>query len=249
MIKEAQPTVPTAGPMASVIAAMNAGLNIEEAKGLLAEQKAWEEGETRKAFACSMAEFKLNPPEILKDKTGFLPDGEGGFESYDYATIGNVCEQIIKAAARHGFSHRWIPDRGPNGELVVTCEVTHRSGHAQQTRLDSKREDRPDLTVAQSEQSVRTFLQRYSLLMAYGFAAKEQPDDDGHGGAGLQPPAEDSVVQGWIIYANNADTLEKLSAVRREAATAFDNASDVNGWGRVKAALDARLAALQGGAS
>lgn len=236
----------TAGPMASAIAAMNAGLNISEVNALQQEQREFEKNESRKAFVSGMAEFKMNPPEILKDKTAFKPDGNEGFESYDYATIGNVCEQIIKTAAAHGFSHRWIPGRSLDDKIEVVCEVSHRDGHAEATRLDAPAEHDPGLTVAQSEQSVRTFLQRYSLLMAFGFAAKDHPDDDGRGGADTPRPSEDSVLQGWCIYARDAKTLDALASVRKEAASAFDDVGDVRGWNTVKAVLDARMTELGG---
>lgn len=242
-------TIPATGPMASAIAAMAAGLNLTEVKELQKDQRDWEKGEERKAFVADMAAFKMNPPEILKDKTAFKPDGNDGFESYDYATIGNVCEQIIKAAASHGFSHRWIPGRNPiDGKVEVTCEVAHRGGHVEATRLDAAAEHYPGLTVAQSEQSVRTFLQRYSLLMAFGFAPKDHPDDDGRGGADTPKPSEDSVVQGWCIYARDAKTVVALAEVRKQAASAFNDAGDVRGWNTVKAVLDARLQELGGAA-
>lgn len=240
-------TTTHAGPMASAILAMQAGLNISEVKALQVEQSAWEKDQARKAFVADMAAFKVSPPEILKDKTAFKPDGDGGFESYDYATIGNVCEQIIKAAAAHGFSHRWVPSRSPvGGNIEISCELAHRGGHIETTRLDAPAERDPSLTVAQSEQSVRTFLQRYSLLMAFGFAPKDNPDDDGRGGADMPKPADDSVIQGWCIYAKDAKTLEALAEVRKQAATAFSDAGDVRGWNTVKLALDARLQELGG---
>ena len=234
------------GPMAAAIKAMNAGLNLAEVKELQAEQRAWEAGEAHKSFLAAMVAFKANPPTILKDKTVIKPDGEDGFESYDYATIGNVCEQIIKSAAAHGLTHSWVPGRGESGVIEVTCELSHVGGHVQRTKLDAPREAPIGLTVAQAEQSVRTFLERYSLLLAFGLAAKDRPDDDGRGGATLSTPESQSVTEGWVIYANSAKTLEELSSVRKEAAMAFDEAGDTRGWGVVQQALDDHMRVLQG---
>lgn len=239
---------PIAGPMAAAIAAMNAGLNLAEIKELQTEQRTWEATEAHKSFLAAMVAFKKDPPTIIKDKTAFKPDGDEGFESYDYATIGNVCEKIIKSAAAHGLTHTWVPGRGSEGTIEVTCELAHVGGHVQRTKLDAPRESSPGLTVAQAEQSVRTFLERYSLLLAFGLAAKDRPDDDGRGGATLPITANQSVTEGWVIYARGAENLAALASVRKEAAIAFDEAGDIHGWGIVQRALDERMQVLQAAA-
>lgn len=242
------PAAPLAGPFANALAAMNANMNMSEIKELQQAQREWESEEARKAFLAAMVAFKRNPPVILKDKTAFKPDGNGGFESYDFATIGNVCEQIVQSAAEHSLTHNWVPGRNPdNDNIVVVCELAHVGGHVQRTPLDAPREQVPGLTVAQAEQSVRTFLERYSLLLAFGFAAKDRPDDDGRGGASLPPPASSSATEGWVIYANSADSIETLDSVRREAAAAFHAAGDAANWEVVKRALDARQDELSAG--
>ena len=95
--------------------------------------------------------------------------------AYDHATIGNVCDQIIRAAAEYGFSHRWIPSRGEQGELVITCEVTHRLGHIQLTALEGPPDTSGTKNVLQANQSTRTYLQRHSLLLAFGSQAVATP--------------------------------------------------------------------------
>lgn len=196
---------PTAGPLAMAMQAMRAGMSINDMRDMLNLQKEWEANEARKAFVDAMSEFKKNPPSILKDKHVAFSTAKG-MTSYDHATIGNVCDQIIKAAAEYGFSHRWIPSKGEHGELVITCEVTHRLGHSQNTPIEGPRDDSGTKNVLQANQSTRTYLQRHSLLMAFGFATKDQPDDDGMGGGpdidpGLLQSARDAAMQGWKPFA------------------------------------------------
>ena len=194
----------TAGPLAMAMQAMRAGMSIADMRDMLNLQKEWEANEARKAFVAAMAEFKKNPPTILKDKHVAFQTAKGVTE-YDHATIGNVCDQIVKAAAEYGFSHRWIPSRGDAGQYVVTCEVTHRLGHIQETTLDGGRDDSGGKNAIQGGVSTNTYLQRHSLLMAFGFATKDQHDDDGRG-AGPVPPellqaARDASLQGWKALA------------------------------------------------
>lgn len=212
----------TAGPLAMAMQALRAGMSINDMRDMLNLQKEWEANEARKAFVDSMAAFKKNPPSILKDKHVAFSTAKG-MTSYDHATIGNVCDQIIKAAAEYGFSHRWIPSKGEHGELIITCEVTHRLGHSQNTAIEGPRDDSGTKNVLQANQSTRTYLQRHSLLMAFGFATKDQPDDDGAGGpqvpAELLQAARDAAMQGWKPFAAwiAACTDEQRAQLRPES--------------------------------
>ena len=214
----------TQGPLAMAMQAMRAGMSINDMRDMLNLQKEWEANEARKAFVDAMSEFKKNPPSILKDKHVAFSTAKG-MTSYDHATIGNVCDQIIKAAAEYGFSHRWIPSKGEHGELVITCEVTHRLGHSQNTPIEGPRDDSGTKNVLQANQSTRTYLQRHSLLMAFGFATKNQPDDDGAGGPAVVTPllqaARDAAMQGWKPFA--AWIKSRTEAERAELKPESDN--------------------------
>lgn len=234
----------SAGPLAMAMQAMKAGMSVADMRDMLNLQKEWEANEARKAFVDSMAAFKKNPPEILKDKHVAFTTSKGTTE-YDHATIGNVCDQIIKAAAEYGFSHRWIPSKGEGGELVITCEVTHRLGHIQLTPLEGPRDDSGGKNALQGGQSTRTYLQRHSLLMAFGFATKDQPDDDGRS-AGSQYDAA-GTLQEWTDKANAAINLLALNDTRKMAGQEFAAAKDVDGWNAFKKVVDAKRAELVAG--
>lgn len=231
-----------AGPMAAALQAYRLGMTPADVKSMLEVQKEWEANEARKAFVADMAQFKKNPPEILKDKHVEFRTSKG-VTSYDHATIGNVCDKIIKAAAQHGFSHRWIPDVGPHGQLVISCEITHRLGHVQLTELRGPRDDSGNKNMLQGDQSTRTYLERHSLLMAFGFATIDQPDDDGRASTG----GTDDVVDGWIKYVNSATSAEQLEQIRKEGAKAFNEAGDIAGWNKVKASVMDMAASLNKG--
>jgi len=214
----------TQGPLAMAMQAMRAGMSIADMRDMLNLQKEWEANEARKAFVDAMSEFKKNPPSILKDKHVAFSTAKG-MTSYDHATIGNVCDQIIKAAAEYGFSHRWIPSKGENGALVITCEVTHRLGHSQNTPIEGPRDDSGTKNILQANQSTRTYLQRHSLLMAFGFATKDQPDDDGMGGpqvpSELLQAAREAAMQGWKPFA--AWIKSRTEAEREQLKPESDN--------------------------
>lgn len=227
--------VPMAGPLASALQALQAGVPLEQLQGLLAIQKDWEANEARKAFVADMAAFKLNPPEILKDKHVTFETSKGT-TSYDHATIGNVCEKIIVAAAAHGFSHRWVPGRLEDGRLSVTTVVTHRLGHFEETVLEGPRDDSGGKNAIQGAISTNTYLSRHGVLMAFGFATKDQPDDDGRGAAGGSAPAYDAAenLEHWLKQARAAETEEAIAEVRAAACNDFEAARDLAGWETVR---------------
>jgi hypothetical protein len=235
-----------AGPLAMAMQAMKAGMSIADMRDMLNLQKEWEANEARKAFVDAMAAFKKNPPAILKDKHVEFATSKGT-TSYDHATIGNVCDAIIKAAAEYGFSHRWIPSKGEHGELVITCEVTHRLGHSQLTPLEGPRDDSGTKNVLQANQSTRTYLQRHSLLLAFGFATKDQPDDDGRAAGGGDQYDAAGTLQTWTERANAAINLPTLNETRKMAGHEFNAAKDVAGWNAFKAVVERKRAELVAG--
>lgn len=254
MIEEQQPashplvapqSEPVAGPLAMAMQAIRAGMSIADMRDMLSLQKEWEANEARKAFVDAMAAFKKNPPTILKDKRVEFTTAKGT-TSYDHATIGNVCDQIIKAAAEYGFSHRWIPSRGAQGELVITCEVTHRLGHIQLTPLEGPRDDSGTKNVLQANQSTRTYLQRHSLLLAFGFATSDQPDDDGRGSSGVDNSAVlAALLAKWTAEANAAESTAALERTWGQGVAEFNMAKDMAGYRAFKDVVSKKGAQLK----
>ncbi len=135
------------------------------------------------AFAAAMADFKRNPPKIIKDKHVAIPHKDGrGVTEYDHATLGHVCDQIIAGLAAVGISHRWDLAQLDGGMIEVTCVLTHAQGHSVRTSLRSSRDDSGSKNNIQGIGSTQSYLSRYTLLAATGLAAG-MPDNDGRGAA------------------------------------------------------------------
>jgi len=137
-------------------------------------QKLWEANEAKKAYVVAMNEFKLNPPEIFKDKK--VDYGEGKTK-YDHASLENVNAVIISSLAEHGFSHRWDTEQIDGGQIRVTCVITHILGHSEFTPLQSGADQSGGKNNIQAIGSTLTYLQRYTLLSATGLAVKGMDDD------------------------------------------------------------------------
>jgi hypothetical protein len=157
--------------------ALDSGADLDRLEKLMDLQQKYEANEARKAFADDMARFKARPLIIKKDNLVSYGEGKNKTE-YMHATIGNVVDVIVPALAEFGFSHRWdLAQR--DGQVIVTCVITHRLGHSQETTLMAAPDASGGKNGIQSVISAKTYLQRHTLLAATGAATMDQPDDDG----------------------------------------------------------------------
>ena len=229
-----------AGPMANAIAALKAGLTVEQMQGLMALQKDFEANEARKAYVADMAAFKLNPPEIYKTKQVAFAG-----TAYSHATLGDVAKAIVDALAKHGFSHSWETKQA-NGLITVTCRITHRLGHSESTTMESAADVSGKKNAIQAIASAQTYLSRYTLLQSCGLATMDMPDDDGHG-ASQAPidynPAE--ALTAWMSRIDSAISIEALRVTRSMAAEEIQAAGDVKSWNIVKSHAANKKAALE----
>jgi len=217
-----------ATPADMVIYAMQNGGTIEQVREMMQLQREWEADQARKAYVSDMADFKKNPPEIIKDKQVAFSGTQ-----YMHATLGAVTEAIVVGLARHGFSHRW--DTAQNGGVIeVTCILTHKLGHSERTTLTGAKDESGKKNQIQQVASTITYLQRYTLLAATGVATKDQADDDGRGAE-----LDTRLADHWIATANAAPNLKDLERVWSLGVAAIQSAGDQHAYKEFKAAVSA----------
>lgn len=180
-------------PLALVQMAVQRGDSIETITQLVALAERMQANQARMAFVEAMAQFKRNPPKILKDKHVSFQTSKGVTE-YDHARIGTVCAAIVKGLSEVGISHRWDLKQGEGGRVTVTCILTHVNGHSESTPLSSSPDDSGGKNNIQAIASATTYLQRYTLLAATGLATNDMPDDDGRGTSAPEPLTEDHLA-------------------------------------------------------
>ena len=195
-----------AGPLANAIAAIQAGMSVEQMQGLMGLQERFEANEARKAYVAAMAEFKRTPPTIFKDK-----EVSFGSTHYAHATLGNVTGVIVDALASHGISHRWDTKQA-DGKITVICTLTHCLGHSESTQLEAEPDASGQKNKIQQIASAISYLQRYTLLAASGMAVQDQFDNDGETlrkevPADLLFAAQNNAVLGWKALSAWTKTL------------------------------------------
>lgn len=223
-----------ATPADMIMYVMQKGGSIDQLEKFMELQLRWEADQARKAFVEAMAEFKKNPPQIVKDKEVAF---SGTF--YTHATLGNVTNAIVEGLAKHGFSHRWNVKQ--EGALIeVSCTITHRQGHSESVSMQAGKDDSGKKNAIQQVASTITYLQRYTLLAATGLATHDQIDDDGQG---YDTGLSDKLV-GKVAGAKDKDALQ---AVWQDAIKELRAAGDMDAYQRVKDAVVSRKAELEGG--
>lgn len=150
--------------------AVASGADLDKLEKLLVLQERFEAGEAKKAYNKAMADFKVNPPEINKDKTVKYKDVK-----YNHASLYNVTEKISGELSKHGLSASWSMKQ--NGVIIVTCKITHVKGHSEETTLSAPSDVSGCKNAIQAIGSTITYLERYTLLALTGLATFD--DDDG----------------------------------------------------------------------
>ena len=143
---------------------------VDQLEKLLMLQERHDANQARKAYHVAMAAFKVNPPKIDKDRTVKYKDVK-----YNHASLYNITEKINAELSKHGLSAAWTTKQ--NGNVEVTCKITHKQGHSEETTLKAPADTSGSKNAIQAIGSTITYLQRYSLLALTGLATFD--DDDG----------------------------------------------------------------------
>ena len=174
---EALPTLspaPTSNPMAMMMDAKAAGFEMSEIKEMMDLQDRNDKRLAKQAFDKAMADFKRDPPKVIKDK-------ENAQYGSMYATIGNVVNTVNEAMGPFGLNARWeFPT--PDAETIYcTCILAHELGHEERVTLDAPVDKSGAKNALQQRRSSRTYLRLETFEAVTGIASQYNEDDDGNG--------------------------------------------------------------------
>lgn len=140
-----------------------------------------EAARARKAFDSAIAAAKADFGKIVKKHSVSRGKDGGGFKHEDLA---DIAEAVDPALAANGLSYRFRATSNPTEPIKVTCVVTHKDGHFEETSLSAGADASGGKNGIQAIGSTLSYLQRYSLRLALGIAAGRE--DDGKA-ASVQP--------------------------------------------------------------
>lgn len=172
-------------PQAMIQQAIQSGSGVEVMERLLALQERHDAFQARKAFDDAMADLRANMPTIVKGQNADFGKGKA---SYKFEDLSAVTEALSPIMAGVGLSFRWRTQSQQNG-VAVTCIVSHREGHSEETTLFAGLDTSGSKNAIQALGSAVTYLQRYTLKAAVGVAAAKD-DDAQEAGQRREPEAE-----------------------------------------------------------
>lgn len=233
-------------PAAMIQQAIQQGSGVEVMERLLALQERYDAFNARKAFDDAMADLRKNLPKITKSReVDFTNKNGGGRTHYKFEDLAEITEALAAPMSSVGLSFRWYTDNQQGG-VKVTCRITHRDGHYEETSLFGPVDGSGNKNPIQAIGSAVTYLQRYTLKAAVGIAASH--DDDAQEAGRKADPAPRSQDNSRAVFAG----------FESEVRSAGNNAMLQAIWGRIEksglsqdlrdelvAAINDRLAALK----
>lgn len=170
-------------PMAMMLQAKAAGFQMAEIKEMMDLQDRNDRRTAKQAFDAAMADFKRNPPKVIKDMENKQYDSQ-------YASIGNVVNTVNEAMGPFGLNARWeFPT--PDGQMLFcTCVLAHALGHEERVTLDAPIDESGKKNALQQRRSTRTYLRLETFEAVTGIASQYNVDDDGNAGKGAPAPVE-----------------------------------------------------------
>lgn len=167
-----QQTADPETPNTLVRLAVQQNFDLEKLEKLLQLQRDWQKEEARKAFFTALSKFQSELPPIVKADSADM--GRAGRRHY--ASLGTINEVIRPYLYANGLSFRFRQQQGPEG-ITVTCIVSHRDGHSEETTLTAGADASGGKNTIQSVGSTVTYLCRYTLVSALGLTTVEDDDD------------------------------------------------------------------------
>lgn len=186
---KAMATVTTPDGLLAMAVSQNADL--DKLEKIMELKRRWDEDEARKAFNVAVAEFKKNPPDIIKDKK----NNQYGSQ---YVGLANLVNNGSAALAPYGLTVDWKIDQGKAPQITVTCILKHALGHREEVSITGAPDDSGAKNKLQQIKSTITYLKGETFQCVTGITARDcQGDNDGNGAGKAQQgnnrPAHEAV--------------------------------------------------------
>jgi len=181
VVQHELPAMPVAQitPMHMLQIAVQQGADLQKLEKLMELQERWEASQARKAFDAAISAAKAEIKPIVKRREVDFPGKEGRARTnYKYEDLAAIADAVDPILAKHGLSYRHR-SKQEGKILTVTCVLSHRDGHFEETSLFAANDESGNKNGIQGIGSTATYLQRYTLKLALGLSATK--DDDGKG--------------------------------------------------------------------
>ena len=158
--------------------AVSGGADIEKLEKLMALQERFEANQAKKDYNFAMSLFQSELPII--EKLGIVDfTSTKGRTFYQYAKLEDITKAIQPALKESGLSYRFTQNQA-SGNITVTCIVTHKSGHSEESSLSSGADTSGGKDQLKAIASTITYLRRYTLTGILGIVVGGEDHDGDH---------------------------------------------------------------------
>lgn len=215
--------IPETSPLMLLDRAVMNGAAIDTLERLMALYERHEATKARKAFFDAKATFQKNRPQLQRGNTAKITTRDPAKQGYSYKFIdlNTIAEAMKDCLYDNGFSYEWKIEKD-NGEIKVTCILTHADGHSESTSMSAPDDDSGGKNKIQQKGSTVSYLQRYTLIGVLGITSADL-DDDAHK-AGKQPESQDEIVAGDGPRAKETELNNIVAYIVKHGQKEYDRA-------------------------
>ena len=209
-------------------AARDTNVDVDKFERLMAMQERVEAKIAVRAFNDAVASAKGEFGSISKNRTVDFTSQKGrtNYRHEDFSSIAGVVDPVL---ARHGLSYRFRSAQAGQ-KITVTCILSHRQGHSEETTLESGEDHSGNKNSTQAIGSAATYLQRYTLKLALGLASSHDDDGQKAGGEPATAATVDEIEaliaatssnRAWFLQEFSVETLDDLTGKQRDRCKAM----------------------------
>jgi len=165
-------------PYALMESAVASGASVETLEKLMMLQERHEANEAKKAFYTAMQQFQSIKPDMPRNQNVSF-----GKTSYSFCPLPEIDKRLREPLSRCQLSYRF-ETLNEADKYGVRCIVSHVSGHSESTAMYAPADDSGNKNSIQGIGSTTTYLQRYTLIAAFGLTTADE-DDDGQSNSDL----------------------------------------------------------------
>jgi hypothetical protein len=146
---------------------------VESMEKLFSLFKAVKAEKAKEEYTNALSKFQSEIPVIEKTKKVLNRDGS---VRYTYAPLEDEIKQIKKYITDNEFAYSWNTENA-EGKMKVTCKLSHRGGHSEESSFEIPITESQFMTSSQSYASAQTFAKRYTLNNILGIGTAEEDND------------------------------------------------------------------------
>ena len=160
-------------PYALLESAVANNATVETLEKLMALNERHEANQAKKAFYQAMQEFQRIKPDLPRSQQVSFG---GGKTAYNFCPLSEIDKRLREPLEQCSLSYRF-ETLTEGDKYGVRCIVSHVAGHSEGTAMFAPADGSGNKNSIQGIGSTTTYLQRYTLISAFGLTTADEDND------------------------------------------------------------------------